>query len=212
MLRMIGLLLLGSGLLSPTLLTAQTDSGLASFYSDSLAGHKTASGEPYDPAAFTAAHPNLRFGIRLVVTNPANGKAVTVRVNDRGPFVEGRILDLSRAAADAIGLTEVGVGPVEVRVLKAGEDGPFAETASQGAWFQMGAFRTQTNAQTQARNLVHQGFAPRIRKDGGLFRVYLAVADEGAAGLAVQLTAGGWKGFLQLSREPAGIPVNLSTD
>jgi rare lipoprotein A len=187
-------------------LTAQTDSGLASVYADGLAGKKTASGEPYDPAGFTAAHPSLRFGIRLAVTNPANGKGVTVTVNDRGPAVEGRILDLSRAAADALGLS--GVAPVTVRVLLPGEEGPFAVTPTP-CWFQLGAFRTETNARTMLRSLTAQGLRPKVRKDKDLFRIYLEVTEDQAAAQAAALAAHGWKGFLQLSREPGGELVNL---
>ena len=77
-------------------------SGVASMYSDSFAGERTANGETYDPGAFTAAHPSLPFGTWVTVTGPAG--SVSVRINDRGPFVGGRIIDLSRAAAEAIGI------------------------------------------------------------------------------------------------------------
>jgi hypothetical protein len=77
--------------------------GTASFYDDSFAGEKTANGEIYDPNAFTAAHPSLPFGTWVTVHGPTG--AVSVRINDRGPFVGGRIIDLSRAAAEAIGLS-----------------------------------------------------------------------------------------------------------
>jgi hypothetical protein len=80
-----------------------TESGTASVYSDSFAGEETANGEFYDPNAFTAAHPTLPFGTWVTVTGP-NG-SVSVRINDRGPYVGGRIIDLSRAAGAAIGLS-----------------------------------------------------------------------------------------------------------
>ena len=86
--------------------------GPASWYGDKFHGRRTASGERFDMHALTAAHPSLPFGTRLMVRNANNGREVTVRVNDRGPHTGGRIIDLSRAAAQAIGLLEAGVGIV----------------------------------------------------------------------------------------------------
>lgn len=88
--------------------------GLASYYNDKYHGRKTASGTVYDRDKMTVAHPRLPFGTVVDVTNLANGKMVTVLVNDRGPFVKGRIIDLSRAAGEKIdmiheGLVEVGI-------------------------------------------------------------------------------------------------------
>jgi hypothetical protein len=88
---------------------------MASYYDYSHAGSPTASGELYDPAAFTAAHKTMPFGTQLLVSH--GGASVQVTVNDRGPFADGLDIDLSGAAADAIGLTSVGVTPVEVVVL-----------------------------------------------------------------------------------------------
>lgn len=191
--------------------TAQTDAGLASFYSDDFIGKPTASGEAYDPDAFTAAHPTLRFGIRVVVTNPANGLSVTVRVNDRGPFVEGRIIDLSRAAATAIGIKAQGVAPVELRVLRA-DEGDVAPTPSPEVYFQMGAFRTEINAQSLVRSLVRQGYEPKLRKEGALFRVYLTSRESDASAFVERLTKDGRNGFLQVSKEPPGTLLKLSTE
>ena len=86
--------------------------GLASWYGGKFHGRRTASGERFDMDELTAAHPSLPFGTRLRVRNPRNGREVEVRINDRGPHTRGRIIDLSRAAADAIGLIQAGVGPV----------------------------------------------------------------------------------------------------
>jgi rare lipoprotein A len=77
---------------------------LASYYGQEFAGRRTASGERFNPNAMTAAHRTLRFGTRVRVTNSSNGRSVIVRINDRGPFVKGRAIDLSRAAARAIGM------------------------------------------------------------------------------------------------------------
>ena len=91
--------------------------GYASWYGKAHQGQRTTSGEAYDMNAFTAAHPALPMGTRLRVTNLRNGRSVTVRVNDRGPFVDGRIIDLSYAAARAVGAVGDGVVPVRVRVV-----------------------------------------------------------------------------------------------
>ena len=89
-----------------------TSYGLASYYSE---GTQTASGEQYDPNALTAAHPNLPFGTKLRVTNVATGRSVIVRVNDRGPFVPGRVVDVSSSAAAALGMVGQGTAEVQTR-------------------------------------------------------------------------------------------------
>jgi len=90
-------------------------SGLASYYSE---GQETASGERFDPSELTAAHPSLPFGTRLHVTNVKTGRSVVVRVNDRGPFVHGRLVDVSYSAAQALGMVNAGVVPVKVDVIR----------------------------------------------------------------------------------------------
>ena len=94
--------------------------GMASWYggSDGLHGALTASGEPFDEGSLTAAHRTLPFGTRVRVTFLKTGKSVVVRINDRGPFAEGRIIDISRAAAAEIGLEIHGTGKVTVEVLR----------------------------------------------------------------------------------------------
>ena len=92
-------------------------SGEASYYGLRFSGKQTASGERFDPALLTAAHRTLPFGSRVRVTNKRNGKSVIVRINDRGPFHGGRIIDLSKAAAKQIGLLRSGRGEVELALL-----------------------------------------------------------------------------------------------
>ena len=89
--------------------------GLASFYSE---GGRTANGEKFDAHELTAAHPTLPFGTRLRVTNVATGRSVTVRVNDRGPYVPGRVVDVSYSAADALGMVGKGVAKVKLDVVQ----------------------------------------------------------------------------------------------
>jgi peptidoglycan lytic transglycosylase len=92
----------------------QTKSGLASFYSE---GSGTAGGEKLDGRQLTAAHRTLPFGTRLRVTNLSNGHSVTVRINDRGPFVRGRDVDVSYSAAQTLGVTEQGVAKVKLEIV-----------------------------------------------------------------------------------------------
>lgn len=87
----------------------------ASYQGSSQAGHLTASGEPYDPNDLTAASRTLPIGSSVIVTNPATGRSAKVRINDRGPNVSGRSLDLSKRAAEKIGLTDKGVARVKVK-------------------------------------------------------------------------------------------------
>ncbi|QAY95143.1 hypothetical protein CWB41_04860 [Methylovirgula ligni] len=106
----------------------------ASYYSS---GYRTASGERFNPNGLTAAHRTLPFGTRVAVTNPRNGRSVVVRINDRGPFVRGRSLDLARGAAFAIGMR--GTGPVRIAILGRGRaiaaaDLPGAAPAASG-WY-----------------------------------------------------------------------------
>jgi len=96
-----------------------TEEGLASWYTCDPAGPRTASGEVCEPTGMTAAHPSLPFGTIVRVTNHNNGLTVEVRINDRGPFVQGRIIDLIQAAARQIDMIDAGVVPVQVDVLDA---------------------------------------------------------------------------------------------
>jgi rare lipoprotein A len=93
--------------------------GKAGYYADSLHGRKTASGEKYDKYEFTCAHKTLAYGTKVRVTRLDNKKSVVVRVNDRGPYVEGYVTDISRAAAEEIGLIKIGVTRVKIEVVEA---------------------------------------------------------------------------------------------
>jgi rare lipoprotein A len=92
-----------------------TSNGVASFY---WQGTKTASGEKFDPKELTAAHPTLPFGTKLRVTNTHTGRSVTVRVNDRGPYVPGRTVDVSYSAAQELGMINRGVAKVKLDVVQ----------------------------------------------------------------------------------------------
>ena len=103
---------------------AQSD-GKASYYSNGLHGRRMSNGERYDRNAFTCAHRTLPFGTRLKITNPRNGKSVIVRVTDRGPFVRGRVVDLSYAAARELGTISSGVAYVKVELARKETEIPF---------------------------------------------------------------------------------------
>lgn len=113
-----------TALLATTLLSSfalqKEEYGKAGYYADSLHGRKTASGQKYDKYEYTCAHKTLAFGTKIRVTRLDNKKSVIVRVNDRGPFVEGYVVDVSRAAAEEIGLIKIGVARVKVEILEAG--------------------------------------------------------------------------------------------
>lgn len=91
---------------------------MASYYADKFQGRPTASGERFDNGKLTAAHRALPFGSRVRVTNLTNGRSVTVRINDRGPFIKGRVIDLSLAAARRIDMVRAGVVAVRVELVR----------------------------------------------------------------------------------------------
>ena len=102
---------------SETLLAHQLQ-GEASWYGPNFKGQTTANGETFNPSQMTAAHRTLPLGTRVRVTNQRNNQSVVVRINDRGPYAGGRVIDLSRAAAEAIGMRGSGVAPVSIQVIE----------------------------------------------------------------------------------------------
>jgi rare lipoprotein A len=118
--------------------------GWASWYGGKFHGRRTASGEVYDMYQLTAAHKTLPLGTSVMVTHMNNGKSVEVTINDRGPFVKGRIIDLSYAAAQALEMVEQGVAKVRVEVL---EKGPASPPSPEGPFtIQVGSFISRANA------------------------------------------------------------------
>lgn len=120
------------------------EQGVASWYGPDFHGRKTSSGETYDMYAYTAAHRILPFGTKVQVTNLSNGKSTAVKVNDRGPFVKNRIIDLSFSGAKQIGLIGPGTAVVEVKVVEVPESLP--QNWSGTFCVQVGAFAEQKNA------------------------------------------------------------------
>ena len=130
--------------------------GKASWYGGKFQGRKTASGETYNMHAMTAAHKTLPIPVYVRVKNLENGRSIIVKVNDRGPFVEGRIIDLSFAAAKKLGITLAGTANVEISTLRAGQNPvrevirtiPLTDKAEQDVplFIQMGSFGNKVNA------------------------------------------------------------------
>ncbi len=123
--------------------------GLASWYGPDFHGKLTSNQEIYNMHALTAAHKTLPFGAYVRVTNLNNGKSIVVRINDRGPFIKGRIIDLSYAAAKKVGMDITGVAPVKIKVLK--KYSP--KKSSQKFSIQVGSFISKKNANTLKRKL-----------------------------------------------------------
>lgn len=143
----------GPGDLGPGgVIEGKTQTGLASWYGDKEHKRKTASGERFNKNAYTAAHRTLPFGTIVRVTNLNNGKDVVVKINDRGPFIRGRIIDLSYAAAKSVGLVRSGVSKVKVEVLSSGSE-------RKGSYFrpvytvQVGSFSSEVNATSVKKDL-----------------------------------------------------------
>ncbi len=147
---------------------ALIEEGLASWYGLPYHGRPTASGAVFDLRELTAAHRTLPFGTSVRVTNLDNGRSVAVTINDRGPFVEGRIIDLSHRAAEVLAAISPGVIPVRLEVLAVGDGMP-----GERCWeVQVGAFGDPTNVERAVAALRGRGLASRtVPAPGGLTRV-----------------------------------------
>lgn len=145
-----------------------TEEGLASWYGEPYHGRTTASGQQYDMWGMTAAHRTLPFGTVVLVHRTDTGSETTVTITDRGPFVPGRILDLSRAAAEHLRAIGPGVVPVRLRVQEWGDG-----LSGHPCWdVQVGAFARPENVDRARRDLEHRGYAVRlVPAHGDLIRV-----------------------------------------
>ena len=149
----------------------EPETGLASWYGHPYHGRAAASGEVYDMETMTAAHPTLPFNTMVRVVNLENQKSVEVRIIDRGPFIEGRIIDLSHAAARALGVIQPGTVPVRLDVIEI----PKVETADRFA-AQVGAFRDRAAAELlRAAMQERYGVARLVMHEGDpvLWRVWV---------------------------------------
>lgn len=131
-----------------------SESGIASWYGHPYHGRKAANGETYDMDKLTAAHRTLPFGALVEVENRDNGRKTTVRITDRGPFVDGRVIDLSRAAAKEIGMIGPGTARVRLTLIGYGPPRELDETSGDGGFaVQAGAFASRANAEAMKERL-----------------------------------------------------------
>ncbi len=198
--------------------------GTASWYGVPFHGRKTASGEVFDRFAYTAAHRTLPFGTVLLVTNLDTGARVVVRVNDRGPFVEGRMIDLSEAAAGEIGIIGSGTGRVRIEpsgglpagplggpALRAGEAGSAARARPEPAGpaladgqrpkrfcdIQVASFSRPDNLKRAIGRLEAAGFRPEEERAGAYTRVVIrGLPAEEAEAARTRLAGMGFPGVL----------------
>jgi peptidoglycan lytic transglycosylase len=191
---------------------SESEKGLASYYGQGFQGKKTASGERFSPSDMTAAHRNLPLGTKVMVENTETGEKTEVKITDRGPYADSkrRIIDLSKAAANSIGLVEQGVGPVRVTVTekpaKAQKTSPNEETFFE---VQVGAFEEGKEAQqvlSQVQPWFQEAYiAPRDGPAGEYYRVRIGPfkSKGDAQQIASALKWGGHRVFLDEVPESA---------
>ena len=186
--------------------------GLASWYGRRYHGRKTSSGEVYNMFKMTGAHPFLAIPSYVRVTRTDNGKSVVIRINDRGPFWEGRIVDLSYAAAHRLGYVKDGTTKVIVEAIipngvahtqpqRAGDDNEEKIPAVAASPFiQLGAFQNKNGAETTRQNIITQtGKKAKIKKSGDLYIIYTGTYanHEEAQKTMLELCDIGWCGIIK---------------
>ena len=181
----------------------ESETGIASWYGYPYHGRRAANGEIYDMEKLTAAHRTLAFETWVEVENLENGKTVTVRITDRGPFVDGRIIDLSKAAARSIDMIGPGIANVRVKVVSAPPGAAVALFAVQ-----VGAFQDRERAERLRSEFERTiGSARLVRRSGNpvLWRVLVGSepTEDGAAALALKIRTPGQPAFVVRLDEPA---------
>jgi len=166
--------------------------GTASWYGEDFHGKPTASGEVYDMYGYTAAHKTIPLGSKVRVTNLENGRQIIVPVNDRGPFVGDRVIDMSYGSAQRLGMVEEGLAKVRIEVLE------IPHTYTGGRYtLQFGSFAEKNNARKLAIQLESRGYKPSIEeanvRGNTMYRVRLGSFNsiEGAQSLGQALTTAG---------------------
>lgn len=154
---------------------ADTEAGYASWYTSDVPGALTANGDTFDPNSMSAAHKTLKFGTRVQVTNRITGKSIEVRINDRGPYVDGRIIDLTPKAAEELGMKDDGVAPVTLSVLYEPEvpESRYNRPGDTG-WYKYQILSTSNvdTALALYERLSQAGLRPYAEQtDGGLVRI-----------------------------------------
>lgn len=196
--------------LTAPLSASEAETGEASWYGPGFHGRRTANGEIFDKEAKTAAHRTLPFGTLVRVRNLDNGREVVVRINDRGPFARGRILDLSEAAARVLGMVESGTARVRLDILSPGSPtgGSAGATASPKPGgvpgpdtgvvrIQIASYRDSANAERTAERLRLSGLSPSLEAEGAFTRVVLeGIAASKKDDLVRRLADLGYHGVL----------------
>jgi len=148
--------------------------GMASWYGSKFHGRRTSSGEPYDMHLATAAHKSLPLPTYAEVTNLDNGRKMIVKINDRGPFHEGRIIDLSYAAAIKLGVDKTGTARIDVRSIDVKTSKRSSVKLSDGTFLQVGAFGKRKTAEHMAGQMVAEQLKPvSVQKSRGLYKVWI---------------------------------------
>ncbi len=164
---------------------SETFTGIASWYAGEFQGRLTANGEIFDTDRVSAAHKELPFGTVVRVTHGENGRSVDVRINDRGPYVDGRIIDLSRAAADAIGMVDEGIAEVHLQLLYVPDTPESAYRRAEDAdhvRMQVGAFSDVKRVLELYLQLAAAGFSPYAEVTGsGLLRLSVRWIEQEAS-------------------------------
>ena len=197
----------------------KTQQGVASWYGHPYHGRLTSNGEVYDMNKMTAAHLRLPFDTWVQVMNLDNGSSTQVRINDRGPFVRGRIIDLSRAAAEAISMIGPGTARVRLKIIKPPKRAPRASprrtsaggssarrAAARRSVVQIGSFRQRSRAESvaaKARRLGYKVELETAQANGApVFRVLAAPQDGGSAEAALRrLKREGFDGFVRPAQD-----------
>ncbi|MDX2348630.1 MAG: septal ring lytic transglycosylase RlpA family protein [Nitrospirota bacterium] len=166
----------------PSLHNGHSQLGMASWYGPSFHGKPSASGEPYDMWALTAAHRTLPFGTWVQVTKVETGKKVTVRINDRGPFIKGRIIDLSYGAARELAMIGEGTSDVSLTIVSPPNASIPSIRAPSHFWVQAGAYISLTEAMTLRERLAHDYAHVRVKTvtlpSGEWHRVQIGAFDS----------------------------------
>ena len=183
---------------------------VASYYADKFHGRKTSNGEIFNMYALTAAHKTLPFNTKVKVTNLTNGKSVIVRINDRGPFVKGREIDLSKAAASKLDMIKSGTAKVKLTIItndnttssKQAEKWKTADKTK--TWdIQLGAFSKRSNAEAMVKRLQNAGFTKYLayQKVGDLTRVVIRdIATDDVQGYLDRLEKKGFTDYFVRER------------
>ncbi len=172
-----------------------TQQGIASWYGHPYHGRRTSNGEVYDMRKMTAAHLALPFDTWVQVTNQSNGLTTKVRINDRGPFVKGRIIDLSQVAAEEIDMIGSGTAQVRLEIVE-------GLAPSSAYVVQVGSFGRRSNAEAQLSNLNRLGYEAELEEaqtnDGVRFRVLVVPGDSGdGEAIVIELRAEGFESFVR---------------